>query len=112
MIPSRLDALLDPKHVVLELRGREAKDAVWEIVQLLAESGELRSPKEFFEAVMEREAKSLHGGEWRSSVSTFADGTRRCSSYSGLGGAKKGSRFRMRKLRSISFLFSPSRSKW
>lgn len=58
MIPSRLDALLDPKHVVLELRGRSADDAVWEIVQLLAASGELRRPKEFFAAVMDREAKS------------------------------------------------------
>ena len=58
MIPLRLEALLDPKNVVLELRGREAKDAVWEIVQLLAEGGELRSAKEFFAAVMEREAKS------------------------------------------------------
>ena len=58
MIPSRLGALLDPKHVALESRGREAKDAVREIVQLMAESGELRSPKEFFAAVMEREAKS------------------------------------------------------
>jgi len=58
MIPSRLDALLDPKRMVLELRCREPNDAVWEIVQLLAESGELRSPKEFFAAVMERESKS------------------------------------------------------
>jgi PTS system fructose-specific IIC component len=58
MIPSRLDVLLDPKHVVLELGGRSANDAVWEIVQLLAANGELRNPKEFFAAVMEREAKS------------------------------------------------------
>jgi mannitol/fructose-specific phosphotransferase system IIA component (Ntr-type) len=58
MIPSRLDALLDPRHVVLELRGCSADDAVWEIVELLAASGELRNQKEFFAAVMEREAKS------------------------------------------------------
>jgi mannitol/fructose-specific phosphotransferase system IIA component (Ntr-type) len=58
MISSRLDALLDPRRVVLETRGLEAKDAIWEIVELLAESGELRNPKEFFAAVMEREAKS------------------------------------------------------
>jgi mannitol/fructose-specific phosphotransferase system IIA component (Ntr-type) len=53
-----LDALLDPKHVVLELRGNTSGEAVWEIVQLLQESGELRKAKEFFEAVMEREEKS------------------------------------------------------
>ena len=58
MIPSRLDALLDPRRVALELRGREAKDALWEIVELMAANGDLRSPKEFFAAMMEREAKS------------------------------------------------------
>ena len=58
MISPLLDALLDPKHVALELRGRTAGEAVWEIVELLREGGELRSAKEFFEAVMEREGKS------------------------------------------------------
>jgi PTS system fructose-specific IIC component len=58
MIPSRLDTLLDPRRVVLELRGRSASEAIWEIVQVLAEAGDLRNPKEFFAAVMEREGKS------------------------------------------------------
>lgn len=58
MISPLLDALLDPKHVVLELRGRTAAEAILEIAQLLGENGELSKPEEFFEAVMAREAKS------------------------------------------------------
>lgn len=58
MISPLLDGLLDPKHVVLDLRGSTAGEAVWEIVELLRESGELSKAKEFFEAVMEREGKS------------------------------------------------------
>jgi mannitol/fructose-specific phosphotransferase system IIA component (Ntr-type) len=58
MISPLLDALLDPKHVALELRGATTGEAVWEIVELLRDSGELRNPKEFFEAVMGREEKS------------------------------------------------------
>jgi mannitol/fructose-specific phosphotransferase system IIA component (Ntr-type) len=58
MISPLLDALLDPKHVALELRGGTAGEAVWEIIELLRDSGELRNPKEFFEAVMAREEKS------------------------------------------------------
>jgi len=64
MISPLLDALLDPKHVVLELRGSTAGEAIWEIVQSLHESGELHGAKDFFEAVMNREGKS----------STVADG--------------------------------------
>ena len=58
MISPLLDALLDPKHLVLELRSRTSAEAVWEIVERLRDSGVLRSAKEFFEAVMEREEKS------------------------------------------------------
>jgi hypothetical protein len=58
MISPLLDSLLDPRHVALDLRGHGAGEAVWEIVQLLGGSGALRNPKEFFEAVMAREAKS------------------------------------------------------
>jgi mannitol/fructose-specific phosphotransferase system IIA component (Ntr-type) len=58
MISPLLDGLLDPKHVVLDLRGSTAGEAVWEIVELLRESGELGKAKEFFEAVMDREGKS------------------------------------------------------
>ena len=58
MISPLLDALLDPKKVVLELRGSTAGEAVWEVVELLRESGELNKPDEFFEAVMAREEKA------------------------------------------------------
>ena len=57
----------------LELRGRTAGEAIWEIVQLLHESGELRRAKEFFEAVMERERKKLDGGGWRGRLPACAD---------------------------------------
>jgi len=58
MISPLLDGLLDPKHVILDLRGSTVGEAVWEIVELFRESGELDKAKEFFEAVMEREGKS------------------------------------------------------
>ena len=64
MISPLLDGLLDPKHVALDLRGSMAGEAVWEIVELLRESGALNKPSEFFEAVMAREEKA----------STAADG--------------------------------------
>ena len=58
MISPLLDGLLDPKHVALDLRGSTAGEAVWEIVELLREIGELNKPSEFFEAVMAREEKA------------------------------------------------------
>lgn len=58
MISPLLDGLLDPNHVVLDLRGNTGGEAVWEIVERLRESGELRKAKEFFEAVMAREEKT------------------------------------------------------
>ena len=58
MISPLLDGLLDPKHVILDLRGSTAGEAVWEIVELFRESGELGKAREFFEAVMEREGQS------------------------------------------------------
>ena len=58
MISALLDGLLDPKHVALDLRGSTAGEAVWELVELLRESGELNKPREFFEAVMAREEKA------------------------------------------------------
>ena len=58
MSSSLLDGLLDPKYFVPELKGSTASEAIWEIVQLMQESGELREAKAFFEAVMEREKKS------------------------------------------------------
>ena len=64
MISPLLDGLLDPKHVALDLRGSTVGEVVWEIVELLRESGALKKPSEFFEAVMAREEK----------VSTVANG--------------------------------------
>jgi PTS system nitrogen regulatory IIA component len=58
MISPLLDGLLDPKHVALDLRGSTVGEVVWEIVELLRESGELNKPSEFFEAVMAREEKA------------------------------------------------------
>jgi mannitol/fructose-specific phosphotransferase system IIA component (Ntr-type) len=58
MIPALLDGLLDPKHVALDLPGSTAGEAIWEIVELLREGGDLNKPKEFFEAVMAREEKA------------------------------------------------------
>jgi len=58
MSSSLLDGLLDPKYFVPELKGTTAGEAIWEIVQLMHEGGELRQAKPFFEALMEREKKS------------------------------------------------------
>ncbi len=58
MISPLLDGLLDPKHLALDLVGSTAGEGVWEIVELLRESGELSKPREFFEAVMAREEKA------------------------------------------------------
>ena len=58
MISPLLDSLLDPRHVALDLRGNTAGEAIWEIVEVLRESGELSKPREFFEAVMVREEKT------------------------------------------------------
>jgi mannitol/fructose-specific phosphotransferase system IIA component (Ntr-type) len=58
MLSPLLEGLLDPHHLVLDLPGGSGSEALWQIVQLLGERGELSNPKEFFQAVMEREAKS------------------------------------------------------
>lgn len=58
MISPLLDGLLDPKYFILDLRGTTAGEAVWEIVEVLREGGELTKAKEFFEVVMAREEKS------------------------------------------------------
>ncbi|CAN5592103.1 PTS sugar transporter subunit IIA [soil metagenome] len=58
MISPLLDGLLNPKHVLLDLRGKTAGEAIWEIVEVLRESGELNKATEFFQAVMAREEKT------------------------------------------------------
>jgi len=58
MISPLLSGLLDPRHVTLGLRGATADEAIREIVELLRESGELREPEQFYDAVMAREKSS------------------------------------------------------
>jgi mannitol/fructose-specific phosphotransferase system IIA component (Ntr-type) len=58
MISPLLDELLNPKHLVLEISGVTAGEAIWEIVERLRDGRELRQPEQFYEAVMEREQKS------------------------------------------------------
>ena len=62
MIPSSLSDLFSEKHLVLDLRGATAGEAVLEIVQRLHESGDLDEPAKFYELVMEREQKSHFRG--------------------------------------------------
>ena len=111
MISPLLDGLLDPKHVALDLRGSTAGEAVWEIVELLRESGELNKPREFFEAVMAREEKA----------STVADGgvafpharTELVDQILlGIGRSRKGSSLTDRKTSCISFSSSRCRNRW
>jgi mannitol/fructose-specific phosphotransferase system IIA component (Ntr-type) len=58
MIPFLLTELFSEKHLVLDLQGKTAGEAVWEIVERLRENGELNEPAKFYDAVMEREQKS------------------------------------------------------
>ena len=58
MFSSLLESLLDPHHLLLDLPGGSGSEAIRQVVQLLGERGELSSSNEFFEAVMDREAKS------------------------------------------------------
>jgi mannitol/fructose-specific phosphotransferase system IIA component (Ntr-type) len=58
MSSSLLDGILDPKYFVSELKSSTASEAIWEIVQRMQGSDELRDATGFFKAVMEREKKS------------------------------------------------------
>jgi mannitol/fructose-specific phosphotransferase system IIA component (Ntr-type) len=55
MIPADL---FSEQHLALDLKGKTAGEAIWEIVERLRDSGELAEPKKFYELVMEREEKS------------------------------------------------------
>jgi mannitol/fructose-specific phosphotransferase system IIA component (Ntr-type) len=50
-----LTDLLDEKQVILGLRSRKVRNALREIIQLLAQNGKISNPKEFFEKVLARE---------------------------------------------------------
>ena len=47
--------LLDEKQVILGLRSRKVRNALREIIQLLAQNGKIGNPKAFFEKVLARE---------------------------------------------------------
>ncbi len=53
-----LTDLFSEKHLVLDLQGKTAGEAIWEIVRQMRESEELSEPEKFYELVMEREQKS------------------------------------------------------
>jgi mannitol/fructose-specific phosphotransferase system IIA component (Ntr-type) len=47
--------LLDEKQVILGLRSRKVRNALREIIELLAQNGKIGNPKAFFEKVLARE---------------------------------------------------------
>lgn len=53
-----LPDLFSEKNLVLDLKGKTAGEAVWEIVERLRAGGELSEPDKFYDLVMERERKS------------------------------------------------------
>jgi len=50
-----LTDLLDEKQVILGLRSRKLPNALREIIQLLAQDGNIQNPQAFFEKVLARE---------------------------------------------------------
>jgi mannitol/fructose-specific phosphotransferase system IIA component (Ntr-type) len=50
-----LTDLLDEKQVILGLRSRKVRNALREIIELLAQNGKIENPKVFFEKVLARE---------------------------------------------------------
>ncbi len=54
----QLTDLFSEKHLVLDLQGKTAGEAIWEIVAQMRESAELSEPERFYDLVMEREQKS------------------------------------------------------
>jgi mannitol/fructose-specific phosphotransferase system IIA component (Ntr-type) len=50
-----LTDLLDEKQVILGLRSRKVRNALREIIELLAQNGKIENPKAFFEKVLARE---------------------------------------------------------
>src|SRR3954471_24133382 len=53
-----LSEILDPRHVVLELREATAAEAILEIVELLRNNGQVKDYFKLADAVMEREGRS------------------------------------------------------
>ena len=53
-----LPDLFSEKHLVLDLQGKTAGEAIWEIVSRMRGDEALSEPEKFYELVMEREQKS------------------------------------------------------
>jgi nitrogen PTS system EIIA component len=53
-----LSEILDPHHVVLELREATAEEAILEIVELLRNNGQVKDYFKLADAVMEREGRT------------------------------------------------------
>lgn len=58
MASSALNDLFSQDHLVLDLESAKAGEAIWEIVQRLQTSGDLKDAEKFYALVMEREGKS------------------------------------------------------
>lgn len=57
----RLSELLKPQNIKLDLQATNKTDAISELVNLLAENGEVSDPKKVLDAVMERETTRTTG---------------------------------------------------
>ena len=91
MISPLLDALLDPKHVALDLRGSTAGEAVWEIVELLRESGAAEQAERIFRGGDGARGKGLDGGRMAASPSRMPAPNSSIKFSSGSAGAGRGS---------------------
>src|SRR6187399_2458732 len=57
----RLSEILKPQNIKVPLVAKTKADAIAELVQVLADSGEVSDPKKVLDAVMEREATRTTG---------------------------------------------------
>src|SRR5688572_29595023 len=57
----RLTEILKPQNIKVPLEAKVKTDAIGELVQLLADNGELTDPKKVLEAVLDREATRTTG---------------------------------------------------
>src|ERR671916_797808 len=57
----RLTDILKPQNIKIPLQSANKKEAITELVNLLAENGELTDPKKVLESVLERESTRTTG---------------------------------------------------
>ena len=57
----RLSEILKPQNIKVPLAAKSKSEAIAELVQLLAETGDVTDPKKVLDAVMEREATRTTG---------------------------------------------------